>query len=634
MKKRFTSALALVLALCLALCGSSFTALAASSASGTEQWDTETEQTYEYEEDAIVLVETEQVRVSAGKLVYKSSNDGMALRLYADVENLSDGDIRIVGYPEGSYESTCNSVIHAGETASKAITAAVQDWNGLVGDTEECCQGTYLLKVISEADITEIVQFDWYASEDAPFVNVSPVESKDYGSDLDRYTFRQSSELVEFMQKYVPDVEPEWGEPVWIVNGEFLTLKGQLTPDKESLVNLSATIRSNARNKMDEEEMTQTLLSFLDEFSDKTGLDFEGAAEFLSENMFDEEEPSAEFSSEDGEKECELWISCQGKNTDLYFSQIHRAYGVIPYTLEDALAYMQDVGGEEASCTRKVQLGQKRSYYEDPPYYGSVTLDENERVVSIDAGYELSFVADDEREKANEEAREFFEDIVSFFLSGDVKEEALEYIDAKYGSGGEGDNSYKIGWDYQVGLSLPRNNSTFSIDVTRDSVPEDAQVFPDEEEQEALLLDPVTRFGIDKDVEVPETVLLEQDDMRVVLEGAVYRNDDIALVIRGENIPDELNTSIRLEELNGAEPWSWEDTERTLETTYFDNDEPHDAVMTSRIYIGYKDILNNIPDFTGISTLKFHVKCEKDPEEVNGVIEVTASGTTVVETGY
>ncbi len=634
MKKQFASALALVMALCLALCGSSLTALAASSASGTEQWDTETERTYEYEEGEIVLMETELVCVSAGKLSYKSSNDGMALRFYANVENLSDGDIRVVSYPEGSYDSACNAVVHAGETVSKAITAAVQDWDGLVGGTEECCQGTYLLKVISDSDITETVQFDWYASEKAPFVNVSSVESKDYGSDLDRYRFRQSSEVVEFMQKYAPDVEPEWGEPVWIVNGEFLTLKGQLTPDKESLVDLSATIRSNARNKMDEEEMTQTLLSFLEEFSDTTGLDFEGAAEFLSEKMFDEEEPYAEFCSEDGVSECMLSVYCRGKNTELYFAKMHRAYGVIPYTLEDALAYMQDVGGEEASCTRKVQFGEKRSYYLDPPYYASVTLDENERVVSVDAGYELSFVADDEREKANGEARTFFEDIVSFFLSGEVKEEALEYIDAQYGSDGEGDTSYRIGWDYQVGLSLPKNNSTFSIDVSRDSVPEDAQVFPDEEEQEALLLDPIARLGIDQDVEVPETVLLEQDDMRVVLEGAVYTNDDIVLVIRGENIPDEIHMSVMLNELNGSGLLNWEDTQRTLETTYFDNDEPHDPVMTERIYIGYRDILNYIPGFTGISTLKFNVRCEKDPAAVNAAAEVTASSSTVVETGY
>ena len=219
-------------------------------------------------------------------------------------------------------------------------------------------------------------------------------------------------------------------------------------------------------------------------------------------------------------------------------------------------------------------------------------------------------------------------------VSGEVKEEALEYIDAQYGSDGEGDTSYRIGWDYQVGLSLPRNNSTFSIDVSRDSVPEDAQVFPDEEEQEALLLDPIARLGIDQDVEVPETVLLEQDDMRVVLEGAVYRNDDIALVIRGENIPDEIHTSVMLNELNGSGLLSWEDTQRTLETAYFDNDEPHDPVMTELIYIGYKDILNNIPGFTGISTLKLRVKCEKDPAAVNAAIEVIASGSTVVETGY
>ena len=628
MKRLLKSLLAFTVALSLAICGNGIPVSAVSSASETAEWDSETEQSHEYAEGDIVLMETELVRISAAALTYKSSNKGMALRLTAKVENLSDGDIRIVTYPVGTYATGCNFTVKAGETATKAITESVYDWNCLVGDTDECLQGGYLLKVISESNHVDSVQFDWYASENTPFVNVSSKESADYGSDLEYFNFRQSAEMTEFMQKYAPDVVPEWGETKWQIDGESVSLQGNLTPDEEHFINLSASIRSgNSKNKMSDEEITEALLSFYEEFSDKTGLRFDGAEECISENLFPEEGDTEIYVFT-----CEgygLTIYCRGKSSDLYFSKEHREYGEIPFTIDDAAAYMQEAGGDDAECTRTVRYGDIRSTALESPYYVYVTLDDNEHVVSVDAQYDMSFSGDEEKAGENELAREFFEDLSSFFLNGKVKEESLKYIQERYESDPDSNTAYRIGWDYTVQLSFARNNSKFSIDINRDTVPQDAQAFPDEEEQEALQLDPVTRLGIDKDIAVPETVLLEQDDMRIVLERAFYTTDHLGLVIRMENIPEDLFACAELEELNGSALWNWEDT---LEYADLSDGEPHEPVITETIIISLREIRKNIPDFSGISSLKLNAYCVRSAGG-NAAQERIGENSVVIEAG-
>ena len=129
MKRYLRSLLVGFMVLSLAVSGYAIPVSAASSKSEAKEWDSDTEQSYEYKEDDITLVETELVRISARELTYKSTNKGMALRLTAKVENLSDEHIRIVTYPEGTYATGCNFTVEAGDTVSKAITGPVYDWN-------------------------------------------------------------------------------------------------------------------------------------------------------------------------------------------------------------------------------------------------------------------------------------------------------------------------------------------------------------------------------------------------------------------------------------------------------------------------------------------------------------------------
>ena len=629
MKRYLRSLLVGFMVLSLAVSGYTIPVSAASSKSEAKEWDSDTEQSYEYKEDDITLVETELVRISARELTYKSTNKGMALRLTAKVENLSDEHIRIVTYPEGTYATGCNFTVEAGDTVSKAITGPVYDWNCQVGDTDVCFQGGYLLKVISESNKAESVQFDWFASENKPFMNISTVKSVDYGADLEYFNFRTSAEMTEFMQQYIPDALPEWGDTKWQIGSDSVALVGSLTPDKEHFTGLSASVRSgNNKNKMSEEEVAEALLSFYDDFSDKTGLFFDGAEECISEKLFPEEGTEVYTFNSEG---YELTVYCREKSSDLYFSKEHREYGEIPYSIDDALAYMQSVGGEEAKSSRTVEFGHRRSSVQEPHYYAYVTLDDNERVISVDAEYDMSFAGDEDKTKQNELARAFFEDLASFFLNGKVKEEALEYIEERYESDPDSNTVYRIGWDYTADLSFARDNSKFSIDVNSGSVPRDAEVFPDEKEQEALRIDPITRRGIDKDIEVPETVLLEQDNMRIVLERACYTTDNLVLVIRMENIPDDLGAGVRLEELNGSELWKWEDTQGTVGSAYLGDEEPHEPVEADTIWISIRDIQKNIPDFSGISALQLNAYCSRHSAS-NGSEEKIGSTQVLIET--
>ena len=108
-----------------------------------QQMDVTEEFKYEYGDD-IVLMETENIRITARRLVYQSTDKGMVLNCIVHVQNLTDREIK---------------------TRTEWITNSERI-------TKDCYQGTCQLRVLSEDKVVDTVQFDWYTSKKTPFVNV------------------------------------------------------------------------------------------------------------------------------------------------------------------------------------------------------------------------------------------------------------------------------------------------------------------------------------------------------------------------------------------------------------------------------------------------------------------------------
>ncbi len=98
-------------------------------------WDLTKEYTYDYQN--IVLLESENVRISAYRLSYKNSDKGMRLSCSVNIENLTDHTL--VAYPRKGNKNFSKE-IPAGESYKPYVTEVVYDWNGLIGETEECFQ--------------------------------------------------------------------------------------------------------------------------------------------------------------------------------------------------------------------------------------------------------------------------------------------------------------------------------------------------------------------------------------------------------------------------------------------------------------------------------------------------------------
>ena len=137
-----------------------------------QQMDVTEEFKYEYGDD-IVLMETENIRITARRLVYQSTDKGMVLNCIVHVQNLTDREIktRTEWITNSEHHNGGGSKTEAGGEGNFRLTA-LYDWNGMMGETKDCYQGTCQLRVLIEDKVVDTVQFDWYTSKTTPFVNV------------------------------------------------------------------------------------------------------------------------------------------------------------------------------------------------------------------------------------------------------------------------------------------------------------------------------------------------------------------------------------------------------------------------------------------------------------------------------
>ena len=168
-------------------------------------WDLTKEYTYDYQN--IVLLESENVRISAYRLSYKKSDKGMRLSCSVNIENLTDHTL--VAYPRKGNENYTKE-IPAGESYKPYVTEVVYDWNGLIGETEECFQRNCRVTIMNGAETVDMIQFDWYVSEKEPFVNLIVGEKAIREAEIaaDRTTAREwnGSEREIFDYNYDDDV--------------------------------------------------------------------------------------------------------------------------------------------------------------------------------------------------------------------------------------------------------------------------------------------------------------------------------------------------------------------------------------------------------------------------------------------
>lgn len=125
---------------------------------------------YSFGDDA-VLLDTENVHINATKLSYKdgklifSANlrDKTGNVLYGEKYWVNGGNVKKSGFKSA-----------AGKDDGFRM-ADVEDWNQMIGETDDCFLGTFYLfirKGKRDGEIIERVKFDAYLSEKTPFINI------------------------------------------------------------------------------------------------------------------------------------------------------------------------------------------------------------------------------------------------------------------------------------------------------------------------------------------------------------------------------------------------------------------------------------------------------------------------------
>ena len=185
MKKVIGLLLTFAMAVSLAACGGGGNSTADKAASKpgkgigsvAAEWDVSKEKTLEYK-NGQVLIDTEDVRISASTLKNKNTDKGMALSGTIRIENRTDGEIRVNGYRNKSERQHWSAKVGPGETKKRGGMEPIYDWNGKIGNSEECYQGRYMIRVTDDTKLLAAAVFDWYASDSEPFENIVTDEVK------------------------------------------------------------------------------------------------------------------------------------------------------------------------------------------------------------------------------------------------------------------------------------------------------------------------------------------------------------------------------------------------------------------------------------------------------------------------
>ena len=402
---------------------------------------------------------------------------------------------------------------------------------------------------------------------------------------IDQFVFRTSDETRAFLQTYNPSVKLDYGEPYWRQNSKELTMEGHLTPDKT----LFTALNVRANNPDDKE----LLLAFYREFCEKSGLAFSGAEEGIQQ--IDTLEDTAYYEA-DG-----YWLGLNrpsmGYGPGLYIVRVHSEYGSIPYGPDDAYAYMQSHNGWPSSLRRSVSGNDEMDWNRNRacPYGWSGELNQNDCLSEVEAEY---------YEEDPEAAKAYFKAFAEFYLTGDVLEEAANFLSEKFDAIEQGGNeSVTIAEYYYLNLS---HYSCYrcTIRLTANEIPSTAQPFPSAEEQAALLLDPITRRGIDKDALVPETVLYERGSMKVVLEREFYTDSNLTLQLRFENVPEEARVRVELEKINGQPIEPVTEIDWYSAAIELSAGKAKDPVVVKTINVSL-DSLQEVYEYTGLQSLSF-----------------------------
>lgn len=139
------------------------------SAQGAAEWDASEEKFFDYD-NGQVLLENENIRISASSLINYMSEKGMMMSVNLKMENISDSSIKVRAYKKGNKSQSWVDNIGPGESDERGIVP-IYDWNGKVDAGEESYLGQYLIRATNEKEDIAAV-FDLYASETTPFANI------------------------------------------------------------------------------------------------------------------------------------------------------------------------------------------------------------------------------------------------------------------------------------------------------------------------------------------------------------------------------------------------------------------------------------------------------------------------------
>ena len=154
--------------------------------------------------------------------------------------------------------------------------------------------------------------------------------------------------------------------------------------------------------------------------------------------------------------------------------------------------------------------------------------------------------------------------------------------------------------DKPYSMTLQRRSSYYSVSISvkAENVPSDAPTFPGAEELAMLKTDPITMFGIDKDPELPETVVFAQDGIKVTLVRSYYGIfPELCIRFRAEGLPEYGFAYVSVDKINGQEI-DLEGKIASLNKIELSAKEPE-----ADIFIKLTDLKELLPDFGGLDSV-------------------------------
>ncbi|MBR0087971.1 MAG: hypothetical protein IJL98_09570 [Lachnospiraceae bacterium] len=423
----------------------------------------------------------------------------------------------------------------------------------------------------------------------------------------DKFIYRTEDEMKSFMQNYEPSEGFEYGDAVWSMSSETVTFSGTLMPDEEHFVSLNVRAQNNAGD----DKIPLILADAYREICDKTGLSFDGAEEAIGQ-IISLDDPGA-FSAEG----YNLSVANPGKNYHFSLVRKYKEYEALPYTVEDAEAYMKHNGGETGKISRSVTVLTKS---ENPGFSWEGALDREGHLNNVSAFYYGEDAA---------EGKAFLNAFVEYFLTDDVREGALNLITEKYDTLEKNKAPEHANADqYRVQLRRRSKYYELTINVSAMTASADAALFPGREEMAKLQQDPFTRRGIDTELKMPETTLFDKEGIKVACERSLYsaNGPGVVLLFRVEELPDNAFLEIDLKAINGV---STEPLEEIIANTDdFSNIDfearagevsPEDKQNITLSLAA----LDHITDFTGLTSLTFEGYCILNHETQIPLEEIT-----------